>query len=61
MANKPVFGISTCPYCNNKVPVVWNGNYKYKCLNCNKTYKIQRTKLTNVESVKDIKGGSNNA
>lgn len=41
--------MTKCPYCGNKLPVFWNGNYKFECMNCHKKYKIHRTKLTNIK------------
>ena len=41
--------LSKCPYCGNEIPVFWNGNYKFECMNCHKKYKIHRTKLTKVK------------
>lgn len=52
MANKPVLGIATCPYCKAGNPVIWNGNFKYPCMVCNKTFRVKRQKLANVQPLK---------
>lgn len=52
MANKPVLGVTECPHCGFKLPISWNGNFKFKCMKCGKQYKAKRQKLTHVMAVK---------
>lgn len=52
MANKPVFGVATCPYCKGANTVFWNGNFRYQCIYCHKTFRVKRQKLKNVEHIK---------
>lgn len=52
MANRPVLGLATCPYCNAKNPVAWNGNHKYPCMVCHKVFRVKRQKLQNVQPIK---------
>jgi len=52
MANKPVFGCATCPYCGSTNPVFWNGNMRWSCVNCRKPFRVKRQKLTRVEYYK---------
>lgn len=51
MANKPVFGVAICPNCHSGQPILWNGNFVWKCLNCHTKFKVKRQKLSMVESV----------
>ena len=51
MANKPVLGVAICPKCHNKQPIIWNGNFVWRCLNCYTKFKVKRQKLLDVESV----------
>ena len=51
MANKPVFGTATCPYCKSANPVFWNGNFRYPCIRCHKTFAVKRQKLKNVQPI----------
>lgn len=51
MANNPVMGMVTCPYCKAKIPVVWNGNFKFRCIYCHKDFRIKRQKLKNVQPI----------
>ena len=52
MAKKPVFGCITCPYCGATNPVFWNGNMRWSCVNCKRSFKVSRQKLTRVEPYK---------
>lgn len=52
MANNPVIGIAVCPFCGGKNVVVWNGNFKYPCFYCHKTFRVKRQKLRNVEPIR---------
>lgn len=49
MANNPVFGVAVCPFCNKNNPLIWNGNFKWKCMHCKSTFKVRRQKLKHVE------------
>ena len=60
MANKPVLGVAVCPFCGRNNPVAWNGNFKYPCQWCGKTFRIKRQKLKNVEPIKIPKGAECN-
>ena len=51
MSNHPVFGIAECPYCYHDNPVYWNGNFKWRCVHCHKSFKVHRQKLKKVELV----------
>ena len=55
MANNPVLGVAVCPFCKANNPVIWNGNFKYPCMQCHKNFKVNRQKLKNVQPVK-VKG-----
>lgn len=57
MANRPVLGNATCPRCNGKNPVVWNGNFKYPCMHCGKKFEVKRQKLTRVEPLRRTDNG----
>lgn len=50
MANKPVVGVSTCPYCEFKNLVVWAGNFKFTCYRCRRKYQVKRQKIKVIES-----------
>lgn len=52
MANKPCFGLMTCPYCRHKNAVFWNGNTKTYCHVCKRKFKVSRQKLTAVQLYK---------
>ena len=52
MANNPVLGIATCPYCKAKNPVAWNGNFKYPCMQCHREFRVKRQKLQNVQPLR---------
>lgn len=52
MANKPCIGSYICPNCSGKNAVLWNGNRKWICVICKKSFTIHRQKLFNVEYVK---------
>lgn len=52
MANNPVMGVAICPFCKAKNPVIWDGNFKYPCMQCHKDFKVKRQKLKNVQPVK---------
>lgn len=56
MANKPVLGLATCPYCGTKNPVIWNGNFKYPCAKCERQFLVKRQKLRNVQPIRVPKG-----
>lgn len=45
MANKPVVGIIECPHCGKSNMVGWNGNCKFPCFYCGKTFTVKRTRL----------------
>lgn len=45
MANKPVVGIIECPHCGRSNMVGWNGNCKFPCFYCGKTFTVKRTRL----------------
>ncbi len=52
MANNPVIGIAVCPFCGGKNVVVWDGNFKFQCHYCHRTFKVKRQKLRNVKAIK---------
>lgn len=56
MANKPVFGVAICPKCHNRQPIFWNGNFRWRCLNCYTEFKVKRQHLLDVESAETREG-----
>ena len=52
MANKPVFGVVICPYCKVRNPIIWDGNFRYSCCLCHKTFNVKRQKLKDVKPIK---------
>lgn len=51
MANKPVLGVAICPKCHKRNPIIWNGNFTWRCLYCRTEFKVKRQKLLDVESM----------
>lgn len=49
MANKPVMGVATCPKCGKDNPLVWNGNYIFRCIHCCFRFRVKRQKLKKVK------------
>lgn len=45
MANKPVVGIISCPYCKRENLVGWDGNCKIPCFYCGKKFTVKRTRM----------------
>lgn len=52
MANNPVLGVAICPYCKERNPLIWNGNFRYPCYRCHKTFSVKRQKLKDVKPIK---------
>lgn len=52
MANKPVLGVAICPYCKQRNPLIWNGNFRHYCINCKKGFNVKRQKLIDVKRIK---------
>lgn len=51
MANKPVFGVAICPKCHKRNPIIWNGNFRWRCVYCHTEFKVKRQHLLDVESM----------
>lgn len=59
MANKPVLGVAICPKCLKRNPIIWNGNFMWRCLYCHTDFKVKRQKLLNVEPLHHKTKGEN--